>query len=239
MQQLAHVESIEVGADVGQCEVAQRELPASEVQRRDTCSGGGDVYRDEQAVPLSFEQSGVGNRARRHDAGNAAVDRSFRCRRIADLLADRDRLAVTDQLRQVLVDCVIGHARHRNRIAGRLAARGERDIEKRRRPLRVAVEHLVEVAHAVEHELVGMLGLHPQVLLHHRRVRRQRRLGRQRAIIHCRHYMRRRMAHRRLPLTFLGAQRARRRAQCRTRRDSCLEAAPAPLSGSVVLRDDA
>src|SRR6185295_9914280 len=40
-------------------------------------------------------------------------------------------------------------------------------------PPSVVEEQLVEVAHPVEDERVGMLGLDAQVLLHHRRVRRQ------------------------------------------------------------------
>ena len=86
---------------------------------------------------------------------------------------------------------MIRHARHRNRAAGGLAARSQRDVEERRRALRVAVEQLVEIAHAVEHELVGMLSLYPKVLLHHRGMGRQRRLGGQRGRVHRRHYKRR------------------------------------------------
>ena len=38
--------------------------------------------------------------------------------------------------------------------------------------LRVVVEDLVEVAHPIEQQRVGVLRLDAQVLLHHRRVRR-------------------------------------------------------------------
>jgi hypothetical protein len=42
----------------------------------------------------------------------------------------------------------------------------------------VVVEHLVEVAHPVEQQLVRMLALDAKVLLHHGRVRRElRRIG--------------------------------------------------------------
>ena len=63
-----------------------------------------------------------------------------------------------------------GHARHGDRLTRRGAARGEGDVEQARRPLRVVVEELVEVAHAVEQQHVGMLRLQAQVLLHHGRV---------------------------------------------------------------------
>ena len=62
------------------------------------------------------------------------------------------------------------HARHRDRLAGGLAARGERDVEQRGGATSVLVEQLVEIAHAVEQQRVRVLRLDAQVLLHHRRV---------------------------------------------------------------------
>jgi hypothetical protein len=47
------------------------------------------------------------------------------------------------------------------------AALGERDVEKLRGAARVVVEHLVEIAHPVEQQDVGMLSLDAQILLHH------------------------------------------------------------------------
>ena len=75
-------------------------------------------------------------------------------------------------LRQILLDRVEGHAGHLDRRAGRLAARGQRDVEQPRGALGVVVEQLVEVAHAVEQQHVRMLRLDAQVLLHHRRMGR-------------------------------------------------------------------
>ncbi len=54
-----------------------------------------------------------------------------------------------------------------------LAARGEREVEQLRGALGIPVEHLVEVAHAIEEQHVGMLALQGQVLLHHRGVLRR------------------------------------------------------------------
>jgi hypothetical protein len=59
------------------------------------------------------------------------------------------------------------HSRHRDRLARRLAARRERDIEQPRGALGVVVEQLVEIAHAIEQQHVGVLRLQAQVLLHH------------------------------------------------------------------------
>ena len=85
---------------------------------------------------------------------------------IADLLADRDRLAAAHEPREVTFGAVIRHARHRDRLACRLAARRQRDVEQARRALRVVVEQLVEIAHPIEQQRVGVLRLEAQVLLH-------------------------------------------------------------------------
>ena len=166
--------------------------------------------RNEQAIALGIEQSCVGDRSGSDNAGDAALDGTLRRCRITDLLADRNRFAAADELRQILVDRVIRHARHRNRAAGGLAARSQRDVEERSRALRVAVEQLVEIAHAVEHELVGMLSLYPKVLLHHRGMGRQRRLGGQRGRVHRRHYKRRSCRSRRPTLSRIPIRRGGR-----------------------------
>jgi len=75
--------------------------------------------------------------------------------RIADLLADRHRLAHLDQARQIPFERVKGHTRHHHRLAGRLAPLGQRDIQQPRRLLGIRPEHLVEVAHAVEQQRLG------------------------------------------------------------------------------------
>jgi len=79
--------------------------------------------------------------------------------RFADLLADDDRFPELHQAREVLFDGVVRHARHPDRLAGGCTARGERDVQQPRRALRVVVEHLVEIAHAVEEQHVRMLRL--------------------------------------------------------------------------------
>ncbi len=126
---------------------------------------------------LASSRSAVGHRARRDHAQHLALDRSLARRGIADLLADRDRLAELHQLREIAVDGVVRHAGHRDRRAGRLPARGQRDVEQARGALRVVVEELVEIAHPVEQQLVRMLRLGAEVLLHHGRVPGERRGG--------------------------------------------------------------
>ena len=52
-------------------------------------------------------------------------------------------------------------------LARGLAARGQRYVDEFGRAPRVVVEQLVEIAHPVEQQLVGMLCLDAKILLHH------------------------------------------------------------------------
>ncbi|MNC35076.1 hypothetical protein D3C75_835450 [compost metagenome] len=49
------------------------------------------------------------------------------------------------------------NAGHRNRLAGGLTASGQGDVQEAGSLLGVGVEQLVEVSHAIEQQLVGML----------------------------------------------------------------------------------
>ena len=90
-------------------ELAQRDLRHAELAAREVepCQAGElalRVHGEEEVVGLVVEERAVGQRARRDDARHRALDRPFRGRRIADLLADRRRLAELHQLREVLLD---------------------------------------------------------------------------------------------------------------------------------------
>src|SRR5262249_6908960 len=109
-------------------------------------------------------------RTRRDDAHHLALHRTLGRGRVADLLADGHGLAELHQLGEVVVELVVGHARHGDGRAAGGAALGERDVHEPRGLARVIVEELVEVAHAVDHQDVRVLGLDAQVLAHDRRV---------------------------------------------------------------------
>jgi hypothetical protein len=152
------------------CHFRNRELTADQIQPRQTnppsppCQGGDG---QQQAVALVVQQRGIGERAGRDDARDLAFHRPFGSGRIAHLLADGDRLAEFHQLGQVLLGCMVGHARHLDRLASGGAARGERDAEQVRGALGIAEEQLVKIPHAVKQQHVRVLGLDAQVLLHH------------------------------------------------------------------------
>ncbi len=143
-------------------EAAARQLQPREAETLALAIQGG-----EQRIAALFEERLVRHGARRHDAHDLALDRPFGLRRIADLLADRHRFAAAHEFREIALDAVVRHARHRDRLAGRLAARGQRDVEQPRGALRIVVKQLVEIAHAIEQQHVRVLRLEAQVLLHH------------------------------------------------------------------------
>ena len=62
---------------------------------------------------------------------------------------------------------MVGNSGHRNRLARGLAPGRQRDIQQPRRFFGIVEEQLIKITHAVEQQLVGMLCLDAQVLLHH------------------------------------------------------------------------
>ncbi len=146
--------------ELGEPQRAAREIEPGEADvRRDAAFVVADAQREQKHVALVGQQRGVGQRARRHDAHDLALDGAFRRRGVADLFADRRRFAEFHELREVLLDRVMRHARHLDRRAGGCAALRERQVEQTRGFFRVFEEELVEVAHPVEHERVGVLRL--------------------------------------------------------------------------------
>ena len=190
MDELVRRETIERRRDFRKLHVGNRQTSAGEVEPRNTGALSGDVNGHEQALALGVQHAGIRHCARRDDAHDFALDGALGSCGIADLLADGNRLAQPDELGEILLDGVIGHTRHRDRGAGGGPARSQRDVEERRRAFGVAIEHLVEIAHPIEHQLVRMLRLDAQVLLHHRRVCGQRRRRGWRMRVHRRHYRR-------------------------------------------------
>jgi hypothetical protein len=132
------------------------------------------VEGQQRRVGLVVEQRRVGEGAGRDDARHRALHRPLGGARVAHLLGNHHRFAQLDEPRQVLLDRVVRHPGHLDRLAGGRAAGGQRDVHQPRGLLGVLEEQLVEVAHAVEEEGVGVVLLDAQVLLHHRGVLRDR-----------------------------------------------------------------
>ncbi len=174
-EELGGLEPLELGRErLEALELVEREMPAREVEpgQADLPAAAVDGRGREVARFLVAEQRRVGQRPRRYDANDLAGDGALARGRVPDLLADRDGLAELDEAREVGLDGMHGHARHRNGRAGGLAALRQRDVDELRGAARVVVEQLVEVAHAVKEQDVRVLGLDGQVLLHDGRVGR-------------------------------------------------------------------
>ncbi len=170
-QKLRRLQPVELRVQrVDVVELHDAEPAAREVEPCEADSGSERQRRGEARL-LLLEKRGVGHGARRDHAHDLARDRAFARRGIADLLADRDRFAELHQAREIGLRGMHGHAGHRNRLAGRLPAFRERDVDELRRAARVVIEELVEVAHPVKQQRVRELRFDRVVLLHDRSVR--------------------------------------------------------------------
>ena len=132
-----------------------------------TGAARGLVHGQQDGFGLVRQQFAVGQCAGRHHPHHLAFHRALAGGHIADLLADRHRFAVLDQAREVAFHRMKGHAGHDHRLAGRLAAPCQRDVEQARGLFGIGEEQLIEIAHAVEHERLGVFRLDGQVLGHH------------------------------------------------------------------------
>jgi len=88
------------------------------------------VHGQQNGFGLVAEQLGVGQRAGRDHPHHFALNRPLAGGDVADLLADRHRFAELDEFGQVAFERVEGHAGHDHRLAGRLAAPRQRDVEQ-------------------------------------------------------------------------------------------------------------
>jgi hypothetical protein len=70
------------------------------------------------------------------------------------------------QPREIGIERMGGDARHRHGLAAMLAAMADGDVEHRGRVLGIGEEQLEEIAHAEEHEGVGMRRLGGEPLRH-------------------------------------------------------------------------
>ena len=159
--------------------VAQRRLSAqlhdgepapAQHQTGETVSSLALVQRRQQAVAALVQQRLIGQGAGRDNAHHLPLHRPFTGGGITQLLANRYRQTKFDQLGEVVFDRVKRYARHRDRFAGGLAARGQRDVEQLGGPPGVVVKQLVKISHPIKQQQIGVLGLDAQVLPHHGRM---------------------------------------------------------------------
>ena len=107
--------------------------------------------------------------ARGDDPDDLALDDPASLFRVLDLFADRHPVTGVEQASEVHIDRLHRDTRHRDRLSSLLLTTGgEGDPEEFGRALGILVEHLVEIPHAEEEDLLGMLLLGGDELLHHR-----------------------------------------------------------------------
>ncbi len=169
-KQLGGIEPRQPGRQFGFAAFGQAQPAAGQAQPGQAEAGAFAGDRKQQGILALGQQFVVGDRAGRDDAHHLALDRALGRCDVAHLFGNRDRHALLDELGQVALERVHRHAGHHHRLAGRGAARGQRDVEQAVGLSRVVVEDLVEVTHAKEQQAVRVLGLQAQVLRHDGRV---------------------------------------------------------------------
>ena len=172
------------GIDLGEPAFAARHDHAGQGE---PAPARGHLDRQDRPVFPIGQQRGVGERAGRDQSHHLSFDRSLRSGRIAELLADCDRLAHLHQPGQVLLGGMKGHARHPDRLAIGGAASGQRDAKQPGCLVGIVVKELIEIAHAIKEQHRRVLGLDAKVLLHHGRVAGKRLSGRRGGMTLCRH----------------------------------------------------
>ena len=170
-QQLHRVDALKLGQQVlPALDLQHAEIAAGDVQHRQTEQTLVAQYRGDQVVATLIQQRLITHRPRRDNAHHLTLHRPLARGRVADLLTDHHRLAQLNQLDQVTFQRVVRNPTHRNRLPRRLTACGQGNVQQLGSLLRILIEDLVEVAHAVEHQLIRVLVFQAPVLLHHRGV---------------------------------------------------------------------
>ena len=150
-----------------------------ELARRDVGPGEGSLVADvgiggEEVVAAGFEKGILGQGARSDQPHDVAFHHRFRTALpgfggVFQLFGDGDAEALADQGEEVAFGSMDRNAAHGDGVAKVEPAFGEGDVEGGGGGNGVVEEHLVEVAHPVEEERAGVLGLDLQILRHHRR----------------------------------------------------------------------
>ena len=167
-QKLRGTQPFQLGLQcIGRYHLHDREAAGGQVEPRQAEAAARAADAREHVVAPFLEQCLVGDGAGGHDAHHLALHGPLVLAGIAALFAYGDRLAFADQPSEIGIEGDGGNARHGNRRSRRCAPLGQRDVQELRRAPCILVEHLVEVAHPVEQQDVGVLRLDAQILLHH------------------------------------------------------------------------
>ena len=156
-QQLVHIFAAALGSE---------KLTGADIQESHAHHALAKVYGGQEVVLLAVEDVATHHHTGGHQLGDAALHELFGELGVFELVAYGHTLAGTHQLGQVGVEGMMGKTSH---LGGRRSAVGaarERDAQYFRRRDGILQIGLVEVAHAVQQQRVGVLALHLQELLH-------------------------------------------------------------------------
>ena len=103
-----------------------------------------------QEIVLLRTERRIGRRSGSDDSRHFAPDQLLRQSSIFHLFADRDLESATDELRNISVSRVIGHAAHGHSQALFLVARRQCDLQFARGEHRIIKEELVKITQAEE-----------------------------------------------------------------------------------------
>ena len=127
-----------------------------------------------QIIPgFGIEQAVFGQSARRHEAHNVAphdrLGAAFaRFGGVLELFADGDAKAALDQALQIFIGAMDWNAAHGDIVTEVFAALGQDNAKRFRGDLRIFEKKLVEIAHAIPQDAIGIGGLDFQELRHAR-----------------------------------------------------------------------
>ena len=146
LDKLAGGQPRDLGRKLGSARLHQLEPPGRDIAHREAKAALGTGERDQPVLAARIEQCLFGQRARRDEADDRALDQRLRSgARLGlggrfGLLGNRDAVPRLDQPCEIALGAVHGHAAHRHRIAAMRPARGQRDIEHRRCRLGIVEE---------------------------------------------------------------------------------------------------
>jgi hypothetical protein len=153
-------------------------LTRGEIQVCDSEAPAARRKAEEKIVPARVQVLFFEKRSRRDHPRDLAAHQTLREPRILHLVAHDDLVTQGDEARDVASHRMVGNTAEWHGVGALLVARGKGDIKKLGRAHRVLEEHLVEVPHPVQHDLLRVAVLELQVVPEHgRRGRRGTALG--------------------------------------------------------------
>ena len=145
------------------------DLRGGDIGKADAACKLAHTQAAEKVILLIGEQVGLNERARGNHTDDVPSNQSLCKRGIFHLLADCDLIPFLDEFSDILVNGVERNAAHRGALLLAAVPPRKGKIQFSRRDHRVVKKHFVEVPETVKQQIVLILVLDLEVLLHHRR----------------------------------------------------------------------